>query len=216
MARRILPAILALGFISLLLTLDPPKPRPAGASSNMPPLKKTGAPLTGQGTCADCHGTGADNSGDGSLAITTPTTYVPGQVYTITVTEQDPGQSRWGFELTVLKNSDNSMAGTIASSTTLTGTGATGGVTYVGQIRGTGGDGTFAGTANGPVSWTFNWTAPATGSGAVTFYAGGVAANNSGSPDNGDYTYVVSKGVNEEIPTAVLPTTWGMIKAIYR
>lgn len=216
MARRVLPVLLSLGLLAFLLTLDPPRPRPATASSDMPPLKKTGAPLTGQGTCNDCHSAGGDNSGNGSLAITAPATYVPGQTYTITVTEQDPGQSRWGFELTVIKNSDLTMGGTLASTTTLTGTGANSGITYIGQVHGTGGDGTFAGTADGPVSWTFNWTAPATGSGAVTFYAAGVAANNSGTPDDPDFTYVTSKGVAEEIPTAVLNVTWGFIKKTYR
>ena len=216
MARRILPALLAFGVISLILALDPPQPRPAGARSNMPALRKTGAPLTGEGSCADCHGTKVNNTGNGSLTITTPTTYTPGQVYTITVTEQDPGQARWGFELTALKDSDHSMGGAIASTTTLTGTGTSGGITYIAQTTGTGGDGTFNGTANGPVSWSFQWTAPASGSGAVTFYAAGAAANTSGTPDNGDFTYVVTKAVTEEVPTAVLPTTWGMIKTRYR
>ena len=214
MAGRILPVILALGVVSLLLTLDPPRPRPADAGSNLPSLRKTGGP-TSNGTCANCHGTG-DNIGDGSFSITAPSSYVPGQVYPITVTLQDPGQSRWGFEATVIKNSDNSMGGTIASSTTLTGTGVSSGITYIGQTTGTGGDGTFAGTANGPVNWSFNWTAPAAGSGTVTFYVAGNAANNSGTPDDGDYTYTTTKTVTEEIPTAVLETTWGMIKSKYR
>jgi uncharacterized repeat protein (TIGR01451 family) len=47
--------------------------------------------------------------------------------------------------------------------------------------------GTFVGQQNG-ASWTFNWTAPSTDIGPVTFYAAGNQANNDGNT-SGDYIY---------------------------
>src|SRR4029079_17212748 len=47
--------------------------------------------------------------------------------------------------------------------------------------------GTFVGQQNS-ASWTFNWTAPPTDIGPVTFYAAGNQANNDGNT-SGDYIY---------------------------
>src|SRR4029079_13376265 len=47
--------------------------------------------------------------------------------------------------------------------------------------------GTFIGQQNG-APWTFNWTAPPTDIGIVTFYAAGNQANNDGNT-SGDYIY---------------------------
>ena len=49
----------------------------------------------------------------------------------------------------------------------------------------------YLGTAqveNGLGRWTFNWTAPAKSNGRITFYFGGIAANNDGT-DSGDWVY---------------------------
>jgi hypothetical protein len=214
MARRLLPFVIAFSLLTLFLALDPPEPRPAAARSSQPPVATTGAP--GQGTCKSCHGTGTDDVGNGSLTISAPDFYMPGATDTITVTIQDPGQQRWGFELTVLKNSDNTMAGALTSISPYTGTNSSGGITYIGHVSNVSADGTFAGTTNGPVSWEFTWTAPLSGSGPVTFYFTGVAANGNGQKDSGDYTYKNTHGAIEEVPSAVLQTTWGEIKSLLR
>ena len=57
---------------------------------------------------------------------------------------------------------------------------------------------TFAGTdalSNGMSEWTVNWVAPTSTAGPITFYAGGVSANDDMS-DKGDFTYTASKIVN--------------------
>jgi hypothetical protein len=50
--------------------------------------------------------------------------------------------------------------------------------------------GTFQGQASG-ASWTFNWVAPSTDVGLVTFYAAGNEANNNGN-ESGDQIYTTS------------------------
>ncbi len=171
----------------------------ASAYSGNPPNAKTGAP--GEGNCTQCH-SGSLNSGNGSFQISaTPSTYTPGQVYTVTVTLSDPGQSRWGFELTALDGTDAfsqaSGAFTITDgANTQLGYDAGLNREYVKQTS----SGTYNGTSNGPVSWQVQWTAPNDATPPVTFYAAGNAANGGGS--SGDYIYTTSLGLQ---PGAVYP-----------
>jgi len=193
--------------------------RPATAFSLRPPESRTNAP--GEGLCTECH-TGGFNLAGGSLEIqNVPTNYTPGQVYPITVQLQRTGQQRWGFELVPLFDSSgvSVMAGQLATPsvfTTLQGGAVSGKLRiYVSHYSGIE-DGTFAGTVNGPVSWTFNWTAPSAGKGTVTFYCAGNAANGNGSSGPGDVIYATTKTSAEAPATPVSNTTWGKIKALYR
>ncbi len=155
--------------------------------SSDPPDGRTGAP--GEGLCTNCHASFPLNSGNGSLQISgIPDSIEIGQTVALTVLLQDPGQQRWGFELTALDSN-------IATA------GGAGGFTITDPINTQVSDeippdrdyvkqtssGTFAGTLNGPVSWQFNWTAPSE-PGQVWFYATGNAANGTGST-SGDYIY---------------------------
>jgi hypothetical protein len=161
------------------------------ASSSGPPNSKTGAP--GEGLCTDCHNSFSPNSGDGSLSLQgTPPVYQPGTTYPLTVTLSDPGQTRWGFELAVKDASDQQAGTIVVTDGTNTQTSSSGGITYLKHTS----TGTYAGTLNGPVSWNFSWTAPSAGTGTVTFYVAGNAANNNGST-NGDYIYNISKQIPE-------------------
>src|SRR5215471_10216444 len=80
------------------------------AYSAGPPAGFTGAPQ--EQTCVVCHNSFGLNSGTGTVTINTPASYQPGQTYQITVQDQTTDQSRrrWGFQLTVLTNS-NTKAG---------------------------------------------------------------------------------------------------------
>jgi hypothetical protein len=187
--------------------------RGAAEQTPIPPAGATGAP--GEGSCQACHGAVA---GDGSLAFSgVPSAYSPGQTYTITVTLQDPGQSRWGFEATALRLDNNAPAGTLIDTSVHTALQTLSGRQYishnsnftVGQN-----DGTFAGTLNGPVSWTFDWSAPAAGAGSVGFYAAGNGANGNGL-QTGDFIYFRTAASTEAPATAVHSTTWGKIKKLY-
>ena len=115
---------------------------------------------------------------------------MPGQTYTIQVQNvtNDFSRAAWGFELTSLTPS-NTVAGTFANTTTFTRTRTGGGRNYIEQTAA----GAFPGQTGGS-SWTFDWTAPSTDVGAITFYAAGLQADNSGD-ESGDQTYTTSAAV---------------------
>jgi hypothetical protein len=210
---------------ALAIVFGVPSFRSAFASLPTPPVATTGAP--GESNCGSCH---SGNSGNQVFEIATlplVTEYVPGNSYYITVGIDDAGMVRWGFEATVLKDSDNTMAGTFSTLVDAhVTTKSSGGITYA--CHTTNGvtspsdppdvaDGTWWSTvANGPVAWVFQWTAPPQGTGAITIYASGVAANGDGDL-TGDNGYVAQLTLTEGTTTAVRSTTtWGEIKQRYR
>ncbi len=163
------------------------------AFSTGPPNQRTGAP--GELTCQNgCHSSFALNSGMGSVAIEdAPTEYLPGETYTITVHVMHPSQHRWGFEL-CSRTGSLAQGGTITvTEPTLTQTSAQSGITYLKHRSA----GTFNGQTSG-ATWHFDWTAPADGTGAITFYTAGNAANGNGN-NTGDYIYTTAFTVNEGI-----------------
>ncbi len=148
---------------------------------------KTGAP--GEGLCTECHGSASGNGLLEILGVSGP--YTPAATYLITVRLQDPGQQRWGFELTAIDAAGNG-AGTFTitdpTNTQLSDTNSN--VRDYVKHRSAG---TFAGTPDGPVTWQFEWNAP-TGVGKVTFYAAGNAANNNNLP-TGDFIYTANSSI---------------------
>jgi uncharacterized repeat protein (TIGR01451 family) len=184
------------GLLAFLLT-DNHASRIAQAYSAGPPAGHTGAP--GEFTCAECHT--AQVVGNGSFSINAPQSYVPGQTYQITVNHvnSDPTRLRWGFELTALAD-DQTKAGNLQSANNqtqiLNNDGPGGSRQYVEHTA----LGTFQGQQGG-ANWTFNWTAPATDVGNVTFYAAGNQANNDGN-STGDYIYTTFVAAT---PAAALP-----------
>lgn len=155
------------------------------AYSSGPPAGYTGAP--GEFTCTECHL--VEDAGNGKLSLTVPPTYVPGRTYQITVKHANADQTRirWGFELTAL-SADRLKAGELASTdaTTQLTTGGPDNKNPRQYIEHTAA-GNFEGQKNGAM-WTFNWTAPATDVGPVTFYVAGNQANGNHN-SSGDYIY---------------------------
>ena len=163
-----------------------------------PPLGFTGAP--DEGTCVGCHYTFAEpnppNSG-GSVKLTgLPATYTPAQTYTVTVTVSHPTARRWGFETTPIDASGSSLkAGTLTLIDNVrTIKRDAGSRTYIShyavESQPDSQDGTYPGRVDS-CFWSFNWTAPNSSSGDITFYAVGNAANNQVSPED-DYIYATS------------------------
>ncbi len=152
------------------------------------PIDGVAAQPTTYANCSQCHIGNAVNGGDGSLVISgVPAEYTPGTTYTLTVTLQDPGQARWGFELVALDQLD-ANAGSLAAggpdtqvSTDILGR------QFVKHTS----SGTHAGTLDGPVSWTFDWKSPPAGTGTVSFFCAGNAADNDLSP-SGDFIYTAA------------------------
>jgi hypothetical protein len=146
-------------------------------------------------SCVMCHNDFPENSGDGSLSILgVPPSYNPGSTYNITVTIEDPGQERWGFELTTLDTADCQAGVLIVTDTDSTQLSNNSGCNpdYIMQTS----LGTHTGVLDGPVSWRFDWQAPGSGTGTVTFYSAGLAANDAAGT-NGDYVYCTSVSTDE-------------------
>jgi len=153
----------------------------------------TGAP--GELTCAKsgCHA-GTTNSGVGTNTLTfsaADSTYIPGQTYTISVVVQKTSIDRFGFELTALKDSNNRGIGTFVitdavRTQTISATINTKARTSVTHKT--------AGTPSittGNTNWSFNWTAPPTNVGNITFYYATNCTNNNNA-STGDAIYLSS------------------------
>lgn len=162
------------------------------ASEGGAPTGRTGAP--GETTCTGCH---SQNAGNGQVAINAPAFYIPGQTYQIQVTNSstDTSRANWGFETIALAGS--SMAGSFANLNANTRIRVATTKSYVTQTTA----GTFPGQLN-TATWTFNWTAPATNVGNVTFYTAGLLGDNGGD-DAGDRT-VTSSFVVQPQPAVVI------------
>jgi len=124
------------------------------------PGKKTGSPLDAS-NCTSCHG-GTATTVTGIITTNIPEAgYTAGQTYAITVTLNGASEKK-GFELTA--ENATSKIGTFAAGTGTKLTNANSAVTHSAAIT------------TAIATWTFNWTAPASGSGIVTFYAACVIA----------------------------------------
>lgn len=153
---------------------------------SQPPSGYTGAP--GENTCATsgCHSGSAIATSD--IAFNTVPTgsltngYTPGQLYNLTVNvnsliSPSTTQPRDGFQITAL-DANNDSAGTF----TITNVNSTSLTTFF--------DRQYVGhkTANSTSAWTFRWTAPAAGTGPVTFYITANRSNNDNGT-SGDFIY---------------------------
>lgn len=163
----------------------------AGIDSDNGKAGATGSP--GENNCRNCHSTYALNSTLGSLTITSNMTnweYVPGQTYQISVTVAQTGKTLFGLGFEALLPS-GANAGTLTAGTGTTIKNATvsgnSRRNIVHQLNG--------GASSGTHTFTFNWAAPTTNIGAITFYAAGDACNANGST-SGDYVYTTSQVVN--------------------
>jgi hypothetical protein len=185
-------AVVAVGAFSLVLGM-----------SGGPPDGRTGGP--GEGNCTQCHSSFTLNSGDGSLSITVPESYSPDDTLDITVSLSDPGQARWGFEITALDSNDQLAGELIVTEPTRTQKSSSGGREYIKHQS----VGTDAGTPDAAPGWALRWVASGGVEGTVTFYAAGNAADNS-STNSGDYIYTASESTTQQLPIPTL-SEWGLI-----
>lgn len=114
----------------------------------------TGSPGDGK-DCTNCHG-GSASQVLGWISSDIPDDgYIPGETYTIFISVSGSGDK--GFEVSP-QNPEGNLLGTLHDGS---GVHLVAGNTAVTQDDAT--------SAN-PASWQFDWTAPAAGTGAVTFY----------------------------------------------
>lgn len=145
---------------------------------------ETGSPGDDYITCTRCH----DNNPIFSLtsSITTnipPTGYVLGQTYSITISTESIDAKSWGFELTAEEDDTNLKVGVFDI---IDSTGSPK------LILGTSAVTNSNATSN---SWSFNWTAPTTNKGPITFYAA-VLAGDGNEKKIGDQTITASATTN--------------------
>ena len=114
-----------------------------------------------------------------------------GQTYPITITLADPGQRRWGFEVTPLTQGTCTIINSTHTQRSIEN-----GKTYIKHTQ----SGTFDNTLDGPINWTFDWTAPSASPDQIAFYVAGNAANSSDEP-TGDYIYTTSFTTNRATAT---------------
>ena len=151
---------------------------------------------TGELNCTDCHDQFALNSGGGSVALTstnmTSWMYDPGVTYHMVLTVSKSSSSLFGLGLEAL-TSANVNAGTLMitnSALTSIKTKNVNGVSRRNVVHKL-----DAGQGSGSFAFEFDWVAPATNIGDVTFYFCGNAADGSGDED-GDYIYQGSQIVS--------------------
>jgi hypothetical protein len=157
---------------------------------------RVGSP--GETTCntSGCHVGNSLNAAGGSITISAPTLtnwqYFPGAVYPISVTIARAGCPIFGVGFEALR-STGANAGTLTAGVGTTLKTAT----ILGNSRTNIVHTLNGGTSStGSKTFTFNWTAPAAGTGTVTFYAAGNATNGNGST-SGDFIYTTSQTVTE-------------------
>lgn len=180
----IILAVSSLSFLSAIMKED----GRAGATAS-----------PGETSCntSGCHNGNLVNSGGGSILIDAPTMtgweYIPGQVYPINVTVAKTGVSLFGFGFEALRSTGANggmLSITNAVQTRILTAVISGNVrtNVVHKLNG--------GATPNLHTFTFNWTAPVTGTGDITFYSAGNAANGNGST-SGDFIYTTSQIVTE-------------------
>jgi hypothetical protein len=136
------------------------------------PGGRTGS-TTDVGTCATqdgCHGPKTPIQQEALSADFPSAGYAPGGNYQITLRPSNTGTSVWGFEC-MAEDADGNAVGTFANNDDS-------------NVQGGGDRAThkFASTSSeaGSTEWILDWTAPASGTGDITFYVAILAANGNG------------------------------------
>lgn len=167
----------------------------SGGVANVQNTDRTGSPVSNV-VCTQCHAAGANFSTTPVIEITTltgdaVTEYTPGQDYILSVNIQSTGSNSHGFQVTGML-ADNSGAGTGSAQTSNT------------QITPLNGRWYFenSGIANGG-SYLMSWTAPAVGSGPVSFYGSALSVNGNGSTSGDEFANIPNLTLNEATPNGV-------------
>lgn len=174
----------------------------AGALNDNGRAGRTGSP--GETTCVSCHDNYALNSGGGAITLGSTNMnaweYVPGTNYHMVCTVARTGNSLFGLGLEALTSTNNNAGNLVItnSASTQIKTATVGGVSRRNVVHTLNG-----GVGTGSKAFAFDWTAPATDIGNVTFYYAGVAANGDGDEAVGDYVYNGSQVVTPAAANSV-------------
>jgi len=178
-------------FFTATVLLVQTDPHDAVSNSGGAPAGYTGSPGDGI-TCTNCHTGTASSSSSQIITSNIPASgYVAGQTYTITATVSQSGINEFGFQISP-QNSTGALMGTIINTSP-----SQTQVLNSKYITHTAGG--IAGTSNSK-TWSFDWAAPAAGSGPVTFYGAFNFSNNNGT-GSGDIIRTNTLTVTENTAT---------------
>jgi hypothetical protein len=153
------------------------------------PIGSTGGPnQTDSCSASGCHDTGTDNTGGGTITITTPASFSPGDTVSFTVRVEQNGARRFGFQATVRRADNKRPVGAVQLANGTQFSDAIG--DYITHDD--------AADKDDAAEWTFQWKAPDQDVGNIVVYAAGVAANGNGNRF-GDNVYTS----NATMPTRV-------------
>lgn len=180
--------LVSLALVIGLVLMDSAK-NTAISNTSGAPAGRTGSPADGL-NCASsgCHSGTATVSPSQIITSNVPSSgYVPGQTYTITATVSQTGINKFGFQISPQAANGQLLGSLAITNATATKIVSTKYVTH-----------TTAGAAgsNNSRTWSFNWTAPAAGTGDVTFY-GAFNYTNGQSNSSGDIVRLNTLTVNE-------------------
>jgi hypothetical protein len=165
---------------------------------------RTGA----KGSTTNCSSGGCHGSGTGTTATITVdsagavpvTKYKPGMIYTVTVSGTNTAAlTKFGFQYAAVSGIGASQvnAGTFSGLPTSVAIHSTSGLNIVEHSA------TLSTTTAGTYSRSFQWTAPAAGTGTVTMYLTLNAVDGNGSTNSADVAGNVSKVLTEILPSSV-------------
>jgi hypothetical protein len=166
----------------------------AQGSSFGPQPAMTGVPSSGEVlaemTCQSCHASSPLNP-DALGRVRLPERWEPGRRYPLVLRVEHPGadRQRWGFQLTAVDAHTLLGAGRLVASDPETTQVIDGGFAEREYV-----EHTEAGTGigrHGGMQWSFDWIAPAAGSGEVAFFAVVNAANGDGAKE-GDWIFATA------------------------
>jgi hypothetical protein len=207
MKKKMLIAITSV-FI-LALVLSPLLESKSTRTINPPPTNRSGGPgdeggSTTHRSCAStCHNTFAPAEfKTGWISSDIPQTgYIPNQTYNITVTINSPGV-RYGFTASCQDSNGNFKGLLIGNDSTFVVDDVPNEKSWIFQMDSTNAIANslqhsigYSGGLNYK-SWTFSWTAPAQGTGPLTFYSSAVAGNGNASATD-DSVFVSSLDIVE-------------------
>jgi hypothetical protein len=222
MKKKMLIAIT--GVFILALVLSPLLESKSTRTLNPPPTNRSGGPgdeggSTTHRSCAStCHNSFSPAEfKTGWISSNIPQTgYVPNQTYNITVTINSPGV-RYGFTASCQDSNGNFKGLLIGNDSTLVVDDVANEKSWIFQMDSTNAIASglqhsvgYAGGLNFK-TWTFSWTAPAQGTGPLTFYSSAVAGNGNASATD-DSVFISSLDIVESTSLNINKVALSQIK----
>lgn len=154
----------------------------------------TGSPADGK-TCdySSCHNSHPLQSAQPWISSNAPVAgYTPDSVYTITAKAVKIGYSSFGFEISPQSSTGKELGTLININSSLTQITSN---KYIEQTQ-------YSYSATDSMTWTFQWKAPAAGTGPVTFY-GAFNCGNGNSVPTGTYVYPATLVIPENVDAGI-------------